>query len=208
MQGIQGVQGNPGSTGSPGADGISPVANVQSITGGARITITDANGTTTADVMDGATGQTGPAGPGVPSGGTDGQVLTKDGSTDYATRWETPSGGGGVTVEYTDVYGGSVSSGTMTGSLYRYYQSSWGTSGDSSNVALTGYVNSLKLTQFIDDSLANPIVASILEPVGDYYNGPDFLDLKFTAPNAGLFADLTFYIPNSVFTQKPNRGFG
>jgi hypothetical protein len=43
----------------------------------------------------GATGATGPAGPGVPTGGTTGQVLTKTSSTDYATNWQTPTGGGG-----------------------------------------------------------------------------------------------------------------
>jgi hypothetical protein len=49
----------------------------------------------------GATGATGPAGAdgadgvGVPAGGTTGQVLTKTSSTDYATDWETPTGGGG-----------------------------------------------------------------------------------------------------------------
>lgn len=37
----------------------------------------------------------GPAGPGVPTGGTDGQVLTKTSATDYATAWEDPTGGGG-----------------------------------------------------------------------------------------------------------------
>lgn len=36
--------------GRDGIDGVSPTANVTSITGGARITVTDANGTTTADV--------------------------------------------------------------------------------------------------------------------------------------------------------------
>jgi hypothetical protein len=48
-----------------------------------------------ADGADGAAGPTGPAGPGVPTGGTTGQVLTKTSSSDYATAWQTPSGGGG-----------------------------------------------------------------------------------------------------------------
>lgn len=43
----------------------------------------------------GPQGDPGPPGPGVPAGGTDGQVLTKTSATDYATAWETPSGGGG-----------------------------------------------------------------------------------------------------------------
>lgn len=38
-----------------------------------------------------ATGPQGPAGPGVPSGGTQGQVLAKVDSTDYNTQWVNPS---------------------------------------------------------------------------------------------------------------------
>ena len=39
-------------------------------------------------------GATGPAGPGLPVGGTDGQIIYKDGGTDYQTRWDdAPSGG-------------------------------------------------------------------------------------------------------------------
>ena len=37
----------------------------------------------------GATGATGPAGPGVPTGGTAGQVLTKNSSTNYDAKWNT-----------------------------------------------------------------------------------------------------------------------
>ena len=73
---------------------------------------------------------------------------------------------------------------------------------------MTGSVRGLKLTQFIDANQSNPIVASILEPMSDYYNGPDFLNLDFTAPNAGLFAYLKFFIPSSVFSTAPSRGFG
>lgn len=40
-----------------------------------------------------ATGPQGPAGPGVPSGGTAGQVLTKNSSTDYDASWQNASGG-------------------------------------------------------------------------------------------------------------------
>jgi hypothetical protein len=52
----------------------------------------------------GAAGSTGPAGPtgptgatgaGVPTGGTTGQVLEKNSSTNYDTSWVTPTGGGG-----------------------------------------------------------------------------------------------------------------
>lgn len=42
--------------------------------------------------IQGQTGPQGPAGPGVPSGGTDGQFLLKDGSTNYAAKWGTVTG--------------------------------------------------------------------------------------------------------------------
>jgi hypothetical protein len=45
----------------------------------------------------GTAGAQGPAGPGVPVAGTTGQVLTKTSAADYATAWQTPSGGGGLT---------------------------------------------------------------------------------------------------------------
>lgn len=43
-------------------DGVSPTVTVASITGGHRITITDASGSKTVDVLDGAPGDQGPAG--------------------------------------------------------------------------------------------------------------------------------------------------
>lgn len=68
-QGIPGEQGEQGIPGTPGADGYSPTVTVTDITGGHRVTITDADGTQTFDVMDGAQGQQGI--PGQP--GQDGQ---------------------------------------------------------------------------------------------------------------------------------------
>jgi hypothetical protein len=48
------------------------------------------------------TGNAGPSGVGVPTGGTDGQVLTKTSATDYATAWEDATGGaGGAAVAYS-----------------------------------------------------------------------------------------------------------
>ena len=48
-----------GQDGENGADGVSPTVNVEAITGGHRITITDKNGTQTVDVMDGEDGEDG-----------------------------------------------------------------------------------------------------------------------------------------------------
>lgn len=49
----------------------------------------------------------------IPAGGTDGQVLTKNGSTNYATRWAAASGGGSVAPGDVDtIVGNLVSGGT------------------------------------------------------------------------------------------------
>lgn len=62
IQGVQGIQGPAGERGSDGDDGVSPTVSVSTITGGHRVTITDAAGTHTVDVMDGSVGPQGPAG--------------------------------------------------------------------------------------------------------------------------------------------------
>lgn len=67
-QGIPGVDGQDGVDGVDGQDGISPVISSESIAGGHRLTIVDAEGTTTVDVLDGVDGQDGTDG----TDGTDG----------------------------------------------------------------------------------------------------------------------------------------
>mgnify|MGYP000035702391 CR=1 FL=1 len=56
--------------GADGADGFSPTATVTQTSEGATITITDKNGTTTADIAKGAKGDTGETGPQAPKGDT------------------------------------------------------------------------------------------------------------------------------------------
>ena len=95
IKGPQGATGPKGSDGAPGAtgpvgpaghagedgkDGVSPTITVTSITGGHRVTITDANGTKYFDVMDGAAG----SGDGSGAAGKDGfspivSVISIDG---------------------------------------------------------------------------------------------------------------------------------
>jgi len=82
-----------GAQGLPGEPGFSPVVSVEPITGGNRVTITDADGDTTFDVMNGAQGEQGEPGEGVPTGGVTGQVLKKRTNTDYDTYWANESGG-------------------------------------------------------------------------------------------------------------------
>lgn len=55
-QGIQGTQGETGPQGPQGADGYSPTVTVQPITGGHEVTVTDAGGSQSFDVMDGRDG--------------------------------------------------------------------------------------------------------------------------------------------------------
>jgi len=75
--GATGPKGDTGSTGDPGRDGISPEVTTTTITGGHQITITDATGNHTFDVMDGITGATGATGPQGPKGDPgDDYVLT------------------------------------------------------------------------------------------------------------------------------------
>ena len=79
-----------------GDDGVSPEVSVEEITGGHQVSITDAEGTSTFDVMDGAPGDPGAPGapgPGVSRGGTTGQVLKKRSNADYDTEWAEEAGG-------------------------------------------------------------------------------------------------------------------
>lgn len=88
--GKDGADGAPGQDGAPGADGYSPTASVSKSGSTATITITDKNGTTTAQISDGQNGQDGqqgPAGPGLPSGGTQGQIPVKASSSNYDVAW-------------------------------------------------------------------------------------------------------------------------
>ena len=55
VAGAEGPRGPEGEQGPAGADGVSPTVTVTDITGGHRVSITDAEGTQTFDVMDGET---------------------------------------------------------------------------------------------------------------------------------------------------------
>ena len=90
MDGADGENGRDGSDGRDGTDGFSPTVSVTSITGGHRITVTDENGTQSFDIIDGVdgvNGRDGENGVGVPTGGTQGQYLSKVSGTDYDTTW-------------------------------------------------------------------------------------------------------------------------
>ena len=93
--GVTGPTGNTGSTG-PTGTGITGATGVPGATGptGTGSGLTGSTGDTGET---GATGATGPTGQGVPSGGSSGQVLTKNSGTSYDTYWATPSAGSGTT---------------------------------------------------------------------------------------------------------------
>lgn len=95
--------GTNGTNGTNGTDGYSPTATVTKSGTTATISITDKNGTTTATVSDGTNGtngQDGQNGVGVPTGGTQGQILAKATGTDYDTEWINVSSGEKVIYDF------------------------------------------------------------------------------------------------------------
>ena len=96
--GQDGQDGAPGPKGDAGEDGVSPTISSDSITGGHRLTITDADGTTTVDVMDGAAGATGATGPQGPKGDKGDTGSTGPQGPTGATGPTGPQGAPGVGV--------------------------------------------------------------------------------------------------------------
>lgn len=93
-QGEQGEQGPQGDTGATGATGPTGPTGPTGATGSTGAT--GATGATGPQGPKGDTGDTGPAGAdgiGLPSGGSDNQILTKQSATDYDYAWETPVAG-------------------------------------------------------------------------------------------------------------------
>lgn len=92
IQGIQGIQGPQGNPGADGADGSQGPQGPQGVKGDTGDTGPQGiPGNDGADGTDGADGAQGPAGPGVAVGGSTDQVLAKASTTDYDTKWVTPS---------------------------------------------------------------------------------------------------------------------
>ena len=71
-KGDTGTSGTNGTNGKDGKDGVSPIVTTTPIAGGTKITITDANGDTSFNVMDGSDGEDGQNG----SNGVDGKDIT------------------------------------------------------------------------------------------------------------------------------------
>lgn len=135
--GRDGIDGVNGVDGSDGADGYSPTVSVTSIAGGHEVSVTDAGGTSTFNVMDGIDGVDGvdgkdgidgkdgkdgkdgvdgAPGQGVPTGGAEGQFLRKASSTDYDTGWyDFPSLAKGTDTSGYAVTGGRIDLNTASG---------------------------------------------------------------------------------------------
>lgn len=103
----KGADGSPGSTGTAGAAATVAVGTTTTGAAGSNAAVSN-SGTSAAAVLNftvpqgaagaaGTPGSTGATGPGVATGGTTGQVLAKNSSTNYDTGWITPASGGGLT---------------------------------------------------------------------------------------------------------------
>lgn len=96
IKGEQGIQGDRGRNGVDGSDGVTPIvsctASADDVVGIPNVVVTR-SGTDAAPNFDFAfhniKGTQGSPGEGVPSGGTTGQVLSKQSGTDYDADWET-----------------------------------------------------------------------------------------------------------------------
>lgn len=91
--GEPGPKGDPGEPGEPGKDGYSPTISVTDISGGHRVTITDADGSKSFDVLDGKDGTGGETTAGVTSfNGRDGAVTPQEGDYTAAMVGALPAG--------------------------------------------------------------------------------------------------------------------
>lgn len=110
--------------GSDGIDGFSPSASVAQMAGGALITITDRDGTTTAALAHGAKGDKGDAGEAGPQGPKGDSYLDIAGKRDIVPTTALDLAEGETGSAWMDVYGPPVLSGTLllntsTGALMR-----------------------------------------------------------------------------------------
>lgn len=95
LEGMGAIQGKPGPKGDPGTT-FTP-----SVSEAGVISFTNDGGLPNPDPVD-IKGPKGDSGEGVPAGGADGQILAKDGSADYSTKWVDPPEGGSSEVYSTE----------------------------------------------------------------------------------------------------------
>lgn len=93
QDGAPGADGKDGQDGAPGKDGVSPTVAVTDIPSGHRVTITDADGSKSFDVLDGTDGTGGETTAGVTSfNGRDGDVTPQEGDYTAAMVGALPAG--------------------------------------------------------------------------------------------------------------------
>lgn len=158
--GADGKDGVDGKNGTDGKDGVSPVITVTPITGGNRVTITDAEGTKTFDIMDGTDGKDGSNG----RDGTNGKdgANGKDGRGITDIRRTSGNGAAGTTDTYTIYYTDN------TTSTFTVYNGANGTGGGGSGesgedgATFTPYVDADgNLSWTNDKGLPNPATVNI-----------------------------------------------
>ncbi len=154
IQGVQGVQGETGATGEKGADGFSPTVKVVKKGTVTTVTMTDAGGTTTAEILDGAKGDKGDAG------------YTPIKGTDYWTSAD-------VTAVEDDLKAWTNEQGFLKEhqSLAGYATETW--------VEGKGYQTAEQVSAAIENAKEQLFVVT-LTPAGSYEESGSTLTMKFT----------------------------
>ena len=129
IPGADGQDGKDGVDGAPGADGISPIVAVQDIDGGHRVTITDAEGSKTFDVMDGKDGADGSGGgdcaaivdvAALPEGEIDDDVFYRYITAEFYFRLAPTSNYKCLVVDHLPETGQSVTDASMSNFVFYY----------------------------------------------------------------------------------------
>ena len=181
IQGEQGPQGVQGPAGANGQDGFSPVATVTQTSTGATINITDAQGTTTANITNGTDANvpiatTSVAGKVKPDGST--ITVTADGTISSAAAYTLPPAttttlGGIIVGSNLSIGSDGVLSATASPTLYS-------TTGQNTDGAMTQKATTDALALKADSSSLAPVATS-----GDY-NDLDNLPTPPTVYNGTL----------------------
>lgn len=167
-RGSQGEQGEPGKDGEDGQPGFSPTATVTKSGNTATISITDANGTTTAEVSDGTNGTDGysPVATVTKSGDTATITITDKNGTTTATVSDGEDGQPGATPDFsigtvTTGEPGTDASATITGTAENPVLNLTiprGATGEVSEAELSALAD--RKADVITDSLSNQDIAS------------------------------------------------
>lgn len=156
--------------GKDGEDGVSPTVSVAEIEGGHRITVTDANGAKTVDVMDGAQGPQGIQGPAGPQGpkGADGAKGADGTSVTVESVSESTADGGSNVVTFSDGKTLTVKNGSKGSKGDKGDKGDTGATGaagkDGSNGA-DGYTPQKNIDYFTEKDKAE-IVKAVMDGIG------------------------------------------